>query len=80
MSRYTAAFTHSFADRSIRLAHQFNLDEHLWHSLKERRRLRRKLLRLSSKQHKELDLRDYNSARPPDDCIGFNNYHERIQQ
>ena len=57
---------------SQRLVDQFNADERLWKKLEPRRRARRKLLRrlLSRKALKTLDLEEFASARPPQDCIG----------
>jgi len=49
----------------------FNADEAHWWSLEKRRRLRRKLLKkLTRKQHKTLDAREFAATRPPDDCVG----------
>jgi len=55
-----------------RLVDEFNTDERLWKKLEPRRRLRRKRLgeKLSKKQLKELDLREFSRARLPQDCIG----------
>lgn len=48
----------------------FNSDEAVWHSLRQRRRPRRKLLKmLKKKQHKALDLMEFTVVRPSDDCI-----------
>ena len=54
-----------------RLVDQFNSDERLWKKLEPRRRARRKLRdRLSKKQLKNLDLAEFATARPPQDCFG----------
>jgi hypothetical protein len=55
-----------------RLVEQFNADEQLWKKLAPRRRIRRRLLRrtLTRKMLKELDLREFTKARPPQDGIG----------
>jgi len=54
-----------------RLVEQFNADERLWNELDPKRERRRKVLRgLSKKKLKELDLQEFASARPPQDCIG----------
>ena len=54
-----------------RLVEQFNADERLWKKLEPRRRARRKLRpRLSHTKLKELDLREFAKAKPPQDCIG----------
>jgi hypothetical protein len=53
-----------------RLVDQFNSDEAVWRSLEKYRRLRRKVLRLTKKQHEALDRLGFEAARPPDDCIG----------
>jgi hypothetical protein len=52
------------------LVDQFNSDEAVWRSLEKYRRLRRKLLRRTKKQHKALDFLEFAAARQPDDCIG----------
>jgi len=49
----------------------FNADEAHWWSLEKRRRLRRKLLKtLTKKQHRTLDLREFATTGPLDDCVG----------
>jgi len=55
-----------------RLVDQFNADERLWRKLAPRRRARRKLLRrvLSRRRLKEIDLREFATERPPQECIG----------
>jgi hypothetical protein len=54
-----------------RLVDQFNADERLWKKLEPRRRLRRKILRrLPRKQLKELDLAEFASNKPPQECVG----------
>ena len=54
-----------------RLVDQWNADEKFWRELEPRRRLRRTLRRkLTEKQHRELDLREFAKAKPPADCIG----------
>ena len=54
-----------------RLVDQWNADERLWRKLEPRRRRRRTGgLKLTAKQQKELDLRDFAKAKPPVDCIG----------
>jgi hypothetical protein len=59
--------------RSIQhLVAQFNADEELWFSLESKRWARRKLHpRMSAKLRRQLDLLEFASARPPQDCIGF---------
>jgi hypothetical protein len=53
------------------LVDKFNADERVWERLQPRRLTRRKLLRGASKKKlRELDLREYAKARPPEDCIG----------
>lgn len=47
----------------------FNVDETHWRSLEPRRRLRRKILRLTKKQHGALDRLEFAVTRLPDDCI-----------
>ncbi len=72
MSYYTVAFTPSAPSQQqelIRLIRQYNQDENLWQSLEGRRRLRRKLFRLSRKQHHALDIAEFARAKPPEDCI-----------
>jgi hypothetical protein len=55
-----------------RLVDTFNADEAHWRSLERRRRSRRKLLKnLTKKQYETLDLREFVTTRPPDDCIGY---------
>jgi len=57
--------------RVQRIVDRFNADEQVWRRLEPRRRLRRALRRnLTEAQLRELDLRDFASARPPEDCIG----------
>jgi hypothetical protein len=55
------------------LVDQFNADEQVWRSLRNKRRIRRKALpKLSSKgQKQQLDLLEFAAARPPEDCAGF---------
>jgi hypothetical protein len=54
-----------------RLIDQFNQDEAFWRSLERRRRARRKILRgLKKEQHHALDLLEFASLRPADDCVG----------
>ena len=54
-----------------RLVDQFNADERLWRSLaKERRERRTGQQRLSTKQHRLLDLLEFAKARPLQDCVG----------
>ncbi len=70
MSNYTFAFAViSQQQNLLRLVQQYNLEENIWHSLKERRQKRRKLLRLSNRQHHALDIAEYENAKPPQDCI-----------
>jgi hypothetical protein len=58
--------------RSQQLADQFNADEQLWRSLRNKRRIRRKALRhLSAKHLKQLDLLEFTAARPVLDCMGL---------
>ncbi len=57
--------------RLQRLVDQYNADAQLWRKLEPKRRLRRQLRpRLSKKRLKELALREFAKARPPQDCIG----------
>ena len=50
----------------------FNADEQLWKSLESNRRLRRRLFpRVSAKRQKQLDLLDFATARPLQDCVGL---------
>ncbi|HEV8722874.1 MAG TPA: hypothetical protein VGW77_19840 [Candidatus Binatia bacterium] len=49
----------------------FNADEQLWESLEGKRRFRRRLFpRVSAKGQKQLDLLDFATARPLQDCVG----------
>jgi hypothetical protein len=58
--------------RVQQLVDQFNFDENLWRSLRNKRRIRRKALpKLSPKYQKQLDLLEFAAARPRQDCIGF---------
>ena len=58
--------------RAQRLVELFNNNERLWNSLAGKRRLRRGLLsRLSPAMHKQLDLLDFATACPPQDCVGW---------
>jgi len=58
--------------RIQQLVAQFNADEELWFSLESKRRRRRKLhSRITAKLKKRLDLLEFASARPPQDCVGF---------
>jgi len=53
------------------LADRFNADEQLWHKLRGRRKLRRKLLSwLTESEQRALDELEFSRTRPPDDCIG----------
>jgi hypothetical protein len=53
------------------LVDQYNADARLWRSLEPKRRARRKLRpRLSKKRLRELALREFAKARPPQDCVG----------
>lgn len=75
MFRYTVAFTPSTTtshQESLRRIHQFNKEELLWRCLEVRRRLRRKLWRISKEQHNRLDIAELANARPPEDLIGRN--------
>lgn len=57
--------------RVQRLVALFNSDEQLWKSLERRRRLRRQHVPwLPKKQLKQLDLLDFDDARPPQDRAG----------
>jgi hypothetical protein len=57
--------------RVQRVVDRFNAAEQVWRRLEPRRRLRRAVRRdLSEAQLRELDLRDFTRARPPEDCIG----------
>lgn len=57
--------------RAQRLVGLFNDNEHLWKSLAGKRRLRRTLLpRLSRGVHRRLDVLDFETACPPQDCVG----------
>jgi hypothetical protein len=50
----------------------FNADEQLWESLEDKRRLRCRLFpRVSAKRQKQLDLLEFDMARPPQDCVGL---------
>jgi hypothetical protein len=58
--------------RIQQLVAQFNADEELWLSLESKRHHRRKLHpRMSAKLRRQLDLLEFASARPPQDCVGF---------
>ena len=62
---------HTEQRRIQQLVTLFNADEQLWQNLEGKRRLRRRLCpRLSKKRRKLLDLLDFASARPPQDCVG----------
>jgi len=62
--------------RIQQLVAQFNADEELWLSLESKRRRRRKLHpRITAKLKKQLDLLEFASARPPQDCVGFCGKH-----
>lgn len=52
------------------LVDAFNADEALWDELEARRKLRRTLCSLTEEEYKALDLLEFESMRPPDDCIG----------
>jgi hypothetical protein len=68
-------FNYNIAPKQRRiqqLVAQFNVDEELWFSLESKRRCRRKLFpRMSAKLRRQLDMLEFASARPPQDCIGF---------
>jgi hypothetical protein len=50
----------------------FNQREQLWNSLAGKRCLRRRLFpKLSPKVHEQLDLLDFATACPPQDCVGW---------
>ena len=53
-----------------RIADLFNADEAHWRKLEPRRQLRRKILRLTKKQHEALDRLEFAATRPLDDCVG----------
>jgi hypothetical protein len=58
--------------RIQQLVAQLNADEELWLGLESKRRRRRTLHpRMSVKLRRQLDLLEFGSARPPQDCIGF---------
>jgi len=58
--------------RVRQLVAQFNADEELWFSLESKRRRRRKLHpRMSAKLRRQLDLLEFDSAQPPQNCVGF---------
>jgi hypothetical protein len=58
--------------RILQLVAQFNADEELWLRLESKCRRRRKLHpRITAKLKKQLDLLEFASARPPQDCVGF---------
>jgi hypothetical protein len=60
-----------FQGETQQLADRFNRDEHFWHSLKGRRRLRRKLVPWPTEQEQKLlDQLEFSRSRPPEDCIG----------
>ena len=57
--------------RVQRLIAQFNADERLWRSLEATRRRRRKVYpHLSAKLRRQLDLLEFASSRPLQDCVG----------
>jgi len=57
--------------RVQRLVAQFNADEQLWRSLEAMRRRRRKVHPLmSAKLRRQLDLLEFASSRPLQDCVG----------
>jgi hypothetical protein len=57
--------------RVQQLVDQFNAEERLWRSLAEKRGERRlSRPRLSAKRHRLLDLLEFATARPPQDCVG----------
>ena len=55
-----------------KLLDHYNADADLWRKLAPRRYLRRRLLGriVSKKKLQELDLAEFSSTRPPQDCIG----------
>jgi len=54
------------------LVAQFNCDEQLWLSLGSERCRRRKLYPwMSARLQKQLDLLEFVSSQPPQDCVGF---------
>jgi hypothetical protein len=58
--------------RIQQLVAQFNADEELWSSLESKRRRRRKVYpRMSAKLRRQLDLLEFASAQPPQNCVGF---------
>lgn len=58
--------------RVQQLVAQFNADEQLWRRLEGKRRLRRRLYpHMSAKLRKQLDLLDFATARPLEDCLGL---------
>jgi hypothetical protein len=51
---------------------RFNAEEQLWECLEGKCRLRRRLFpRVSAKRQKQLNLLDFATARPPQDCVGL---------
>ena len=48
----------------------FNADEAHWRKLEPRRRLRRKMLKISKKEHEMLDWLEFAATRPQGDCVG----------
>jgi len=52
------------------LVDAFNTDEALWYELEAQRKLRRKECSLTEEEYKALDLLEFETLRPPDDCIG----------
>jgi len=58
--------------RIQQLVAQFNADEELWFSLESKRHRRRKLHpRMSAKLRRQLDLLEFDSARSPQNRVGF---------
>ncbi len=53
-----------------KLVDAFNTDEALWYELEAQRILRRKECSLTEEEYKALDLLEFETLRPPDDCIG----------
>jgi len=57
--------------RVQRLVAQFNADEQLWRSLEAMRRRRRKVhRRMSAKLRRQIDVLEFASSRPLQDCVG----------
>jgi len=57
--------------RVQRIVDRFNADEQIWRRLEPRRRLRRAIRKhLTETQLRKLDLREFASSRPPEDCVG----------